>query len=229
MGATRFICHKQRADLVFSILCDKEPLFVNPTGDHSVIRHLSHVLIVITILSGCVNTPAQFKPAGFQTTAEVREYLPNYLYYAKKLTNTEWESFYRRFPEYWKDIQTSKQVGSSVEFHPWYTAYSFKWNTLRRKETWDSVTLARLELGDVRPGDDLFKIIVGRGVPPRVIWDNDFELLLYNSGNAMVFEDGVLARIAVCPGCATTYDNSSREGMLEDDVVNALSLQRPKY
>jgi len=100
---------------------------------------LRSVLVSLTllVLAGCVNTATQFKPAGFQSADEAKEYVPYYLYYAKKLTNEEWEAFYSRFPEYWKDIQTAKVLGGSMEFHPWYTAYSFRWNTLRRKGAWD--------------------------------------------------------------------------------------------
>ena len=187
------------------------------------------IALALLVISGCVNTPAQFRPAGFQSADEARQYVPNYLYYAKKITSAEWESFYRRFPEYWKDIQTAKLLGSNLEFHPWYTAYSFRWNALRRKEAWDPATVSRLEHGDVRPGDDIFKTVVGRGVPPRVIWDNDFEVLLYKSDEALIFDGGVLARIAACPGCASTYDRASQEGLSEADVVKTLGLQRPKY
>lgn len=187
------------------------------------------VSMVLLILSGCVSTATQFKPAGFQSAEEAREYVPNYLYYAKKLTNAEWESFYRRFPDYWKDIQTAKSLGSSLEFHPWYTAYSFKWNTLRRKDGWDPQTVSRLERGEIRRGDDIFKTVVGRGVPTRVIWDNDFELLLYESGEALVFTEGVVSRITTCMGCAVPYDSVSNDGMSENEVAKILGLQRPKY
>ena len=193
------------------------------------IRKSIFIAVFALVFSGCVNTPAQFKPAGFQSSDEAQEYVTNYLYYANKLTPAEWEAFYRRFPEYWKDIQTAKQIGGSMDFHPWYTAYAFKWTTLRKKQTWEPAMVLRLEQGELLPGDDIYKSVFGRGTPFRVIWDNDFELLIYKSGKALIFNDGVFSREKYCSGCSATYDQRAREGMTEDDVIAALGLQRPTY
>lgn len=203
----------------------------NDVGREYFVRpRLLFAVVSAIVLSACVNTPAQYKPAGFQTTDEVREYLPNYLYFAKKVSHREWESFYNRFPEYWKDLQTAKQLGGSLEFHPWYTAYAFRWSTLqRRKEWWSSDTISRLERRDVRAGDDIFKVVMGRGVPTRVIWDNDFEILLYKSGEALIFDQGTLARVVACKGCAEIDNPGSTDGMSEDEVVKLVGLERPKY
>jgi len=189
---------------------------------------LLRVLYIVLVLSGCVNTPTQFRPAGFQSADEAKEYVPDYLYYAKKLTAEEWEAFYGRFPEYWKDIQTAKTMGSSLEFHPWYTAYSFRWNTLRKKEHWDPATLSRLENRQVQRGDDVFKVILALGAPGRVVWDNDFEILAYKSDSAMIFANGVFDYSAKCPGCFKRYRQNTREGMLEKEVIDVLRLKRPQ-
>ena len=189
----------------------------------------SCLLCVLFILSGCVSTPANYKPAGFQSADEAREYIPDYLYYAKKLTIEDWEAFYRRFPEYWKDVQTAKTLGGTVDFHPWYTAYSFKWNTLRRRQDWDSTTVSRLGKKQVQKGDDIFKVIFALGVPGRVVWDNDFEILAYRIDSAIVFSNGVFDHTVKCSGCFMRYDQNTREGMSEQDVINTLDLKRPKY
>src|SRR5204863_5995319 len=84
---------------------------VRPQGEPPMTLRSVLVSLTLLVLAGCVNTATQFKPAGFQSADEAKEYVPYYLYYAKKLTNEEWEAFYSRFPEYWKDIQTAKVLG----------------------------------------------------------------------------------------------------------------------
>lgn len=192
-------------------------------------RSLSIIFIFCIALAACVTNRENYIPVGFSTAAEARAYVPEYLYYAKKLTANEWDEFYRRFPEYWKDIQSAKTLGSTLEFHPWYTAYAFKWNTLRRKQQWDVATLSRLEKGNLLAGDDAFKVISSIGPPGRVIWDNDFEILAYGSGTAVIFENGLLSRLAACSGCNVRYNSSSGEGMQDPEVIAALGLKRPVY
>jgi hypothetical protein len=191
---------------------------------------LSCLFLVCAALPACVSTPANYKPAGFNTKEEARAYVADHLYYAKKLTINEWDDFYRRFPEYWIDMQDAKKIGSTVEYHPWYTAYAFRWNTLRRKQSWDSNTVSRLANQSVQPGDDVFKVTFAMGPAARIVWDNDFEILAY-SGKALIFENGLLSRIAVCNGCSVRHTQTSglREGMLDSDVISVLGLKRPKY
>lgn len=192
-------------------------------------RSLILVILFCCVLAACVTTRENYVPAGFSSVAEARAYVPEYLYYAKKLTPTEWEEFYRRFPEYWKDIQTAKIFGSTMEFHPWYSAYAFKWNSLRKKQQWDVATVSRLEKGELLAGDDIFKTTYSLGPSVRIIWDNDFEILTYGSGKAIIFENGLLSRLVPCQGCDMRYNHSSREGMQDKDVITTLGLRRPTY
>lgn len=74
-------------------------------------------------------------------------------------------------------MQLAKQWGATLEFHPMYTAYAFKWNTDRRRQKWDEPTVRRLDAKTLAIGDDVFKTIYARGVPSRVVSTNDFELL----------------------------------------------------
>ena len=192
-------------------------------------RGFNLVVLLCFALAACVTNRENYIPAGFNTAAEARAYVPEYLYYAKKLTANEWDEFYRRFPEYWKDVQSAKRLGSTLEYHPWYTAYAFKWNTLRRRQHWDTGTVSRLDRKDLLPGDDVFQTIFAIGPPGRVIWDNDFEVLAYSSGNALIFENGLLSRVVACPGCDARYNSASREGMQDSQVIAELGLKRPAY
>lgn len=187
------------------------------------------VSVLLCSLTACVNNPENYRPAGFESVAQAREYVPDYLYYAKKLTKSEWDDFYDRFPDYWKDIQAAKSFGSTMEYHPWYVAYAFRWSTLRRKEKWGGAVVSRLDRREVLPGDDAFKVIYALGVPGRIIWDNDFEILAYLPGTALIFEGGNVARIASCEGCAARYDTVYKTGMEDSDVITTLKLSRPKY
>jgi hypothetical protein len=185
------------------------------------------LLLASLVLASCVTNPENYKPAGFSSAAEARAYVPDYLYYAKKLTAQDWSDFYDRFPEYWQDMQTARRFGSSLEYHPFYTAYAFRWTTLRRKPGWNALTVARLERKEILPGDDAFQVTYALGPAGRLVWDNDFEILAYDSGNALIFEKGRLARVAACAGCSMRY--STREGMSDAEVLSTLSLVRPKY
>ena len=185
-------------------------------------------LLASLVLASCVLTPENYRPAGFNSAAEARAYVPDYIYYAKKLTPQDWADFYDRFPEYWQDMEAGRRIGSSLEYHPVYTAYAFRWTTLRRKLGWDALTVARLQRKEVLPGDDAFQVTYALGPAGRLVWDNDFEVLAYESGNALVFEKGRLARVAACVGCGLR--NSVREeGMSDAEVLSTLGLIRPKY
>jgi hypothetical protein len=186
-------------------------------------------LVALALLAACVNVPENYRPAGFNSAEEARAYVPDFIYYAKKLTAQEWADFYDRFPEYWQDMQAARQIGSTVEFHPFYTAYAFRWNTLRRKRGWDPSTLARLARKRVLPGDDVFRVTFALGPADRVLWDNDFEILAYSSGDALIFENGRLARIGACAGCGMRYNHRTDEGMQDAEILSTLGLKRPKY
>jgi hypothetical protein len=187
------------------------------------------VLLSFLLLTACVNMPENYKPAGFESADEAREYVKDYLYYAKKLTTKEWDEFYERFPAYWKDKQTAKTMGSTLEYHPWYTAYAFRWNTLRRMKDWDPATVVRLQQKEIVAGDDIFQVVYAIGPAIRVVWDNDFEVLAYPTGTALLFKKGIYERSAQCIGCDVRFNAGSREGMQDADVISTLNLSRPRY
>lgn len=217
-------------------------------------KRIVFLLIIGSLLTvGCVNQPRNYKPAGFESSKEASEYVKNYLYYASKLTSDEWSAFYSRFPEYWNDMQSAKSIGSINDFHPWYTAYAFKWITDKKAATWGYATNERLREGLLARGDDIFKVVVGRGVPVRIIWDNDFEILLFRGNYAAIFQDSGYSEQKRCTGCATkqfekqpggliiypggiegiTGKNVGSQGsvyvMKKNDVLRALGLTRRTY
>lgn len=188
-------------------------------------------LVLVTALVACVNTPANFKPAGFESWEEAKEYLIESEYFAKKLSPEEWSSFYRRFPEYWDDIQTAKKMGSTLEFHPVYTAYAYRWTSLKRKTIWSPEVLARLERKEASRGDDIFKITYALGAPARVLYDNDFEILLYKDGSAIILNDGTYRLRTTCLNCWVRPVRSGQlnDGIPDNEVITRLGLVRQTY
>lgn len=194
-------------------------------------------LLSICIIAGCVNLERNYRPAGFESSNEVKPYLEHRLYFAKQISHDEWDAFYKRFPEYWNDIQYAKTIGSTMEFHPWYVAYAMRWVTLNKKLLqWDKHTIARLNAKEIVKGDDVFKIVYALTPPKRLIWDNDFEILLYESvPNAILMNGGVVAEIKECNGCWKQEEQSDTNtpwikiGMNENDVLSELKLLRPTY
>jgi hypothetical protein len=179
-------------------------------------------VLVILIFSSCVNTPRNYKPAGFNSKEEVQPYLPIYLYLANCLTQTEWDSFYKRFPEYWKDIQKGKQIGYRTDYHPWYVAYAFRWNTLKRKQGWDIGTQSRLDQGVIKEGDSVYQLIYSLGPPSRIIWDNDFEILLFPKNKAVILNAHEVIEVENCDKCWLGATG-------EEEIIKKLDLVRPKY
>lgn len=186
---------------------------------------------LVLIVSGCVNTPRHYIAAGFQSSQEAQEYVGNYIYYSSKITPDEWRAFYQRFPEYYKDIQTAKALGSTMEFHPWYTAYAFKWTTDNRKRGWAHQDISRLNRGDIKPGDNIFKVVYAKGPPKRFVWNNDFEIALYEPDVALIFDAGSFSRQATCDNCwnndldGDPMDIFAKKGMEDAEVVRALGLR----
>ncbi len=180
------------------------------------------IVLVIIFFNSCVNAPRNYKPAGFNSKEEVEPYIPIHLYLANCLTQLEWDSFYKRFPEYWNDIHQAKKMGSSIDFHPWYVAYAFRWNTLKRKPGWGIETQRRLDRGEIKDGDSVFQLIYSLGPPSRIIWDNDFEIILYPENRAVIMNQHKIIEIENCENCwLGTTD--------EEEIINKLGLIRPKY
>lgn len=187
------------------------------------------VALIPLALCGCVAKPRNLEPAGFASRAEAQPYVDNYLYYARQLTTAEWDSFYQRFPEYWKDIQLAKNLGGTMEFHPWYSAYAFRWTTLNRKRDWPESTLKRLDQKDVQPGDDVFQIVYALGPPKRTIWNNDYEALAFSDEMTMVLSNHRLTRTSSCKGCTKKLPATDRTPPRwvknEKDVARELSVK----
>jgi hypothetical protein len=186
--------------------------------------------LLAVALVGCVSTPRNYVPAGFGSAEEVRPYVSSYLYYASKITPAEWNAFYIRFPEYFKDMQAAKQLGSTMEYHPWYVAYAFRWTTLQRRNEWPSEIVARLERGETAIGDDVFHVVYAMGPPARVVWNNDAEALLYPNNAAFVMNSSVVIRKESCVDCSARLRGKSGMWKLnEKRVLGSLSIQLPAY
>jgi hypothetical protein len=205
---------------------------------HPTLRVMLSILSIVIALSSCVNLERNYKPAGFNSGAEVTSYLPYNFYFAKKLTPDEWAAFYNRFPEYWKDLQVAKHhLGGTTEYHPWYTAYAFRWTTLNKKlPNWDQIIRERLSHNKIEIGDDVFKIVYALAPPVHLIWDNDFEILLYQDPPiAVIMNDGLAKEIKPCEHCwqqVNTYEatnEGSGTSFSDDELISTLGLTRPKY
>lgn len=173
------------------------------------------------VLVACVNKPRNYIPAGFTSANEVKPYLENYIYFSSKLTKSEWDAFYARFPEYYQDIHVAKGIGSTIDIHPWYAAYAFRWTTLNKRKSWPPEIRSRLDKGDVLYNDDVFQLVYAMGPPSRVIWDNDIEVLLYAEGAAFIIGDSKIKSIKKCPGCWQDPDKYE-SGMSVLEVIKKL-------
>lgn len=181
-------------------------------------------IFVVSFLASCVGIQRYYEPAGFKSISEVRPYVAIYEYLASRLTSEEWHTFYTRFPEHWQDMQRAKRIGSSLEYHPWYTAYAFRWTTLRKFEVWDNQVQQRLQNRTVVISDDIFKIIYALGPPSRIIWNNDFEILLYRDGRAINMKGGSLYSYHSCEGCWMEADVASGQGLDEREILENLGF-----
>lgn len=193
-------------------------------------RIRSLVALLTLALCGCVSTPRNYVPAGFGSAAEVRPYISPYLYFASKITPAEWNAFYVRFPEYFKDMQAANQLGSTMEYHPWYVAYAFRWTTLQRRNEWPPELIVRLERGDTAIGDDVFRVVYALGPPARVVWNNDAEVLLYANDVALVLNSSMVVRKESCVECSARLHGKTGIWKLnEKRVLSSLAIQPPAY
>lgn len=184
--------------------------------------------------------PRNYRPVGFDNADQIDKYADYYEYFALKIAHDEWTSFYRKFPEYWQDIQKSKQYTFFGDYHPGYTAYAFKWLTSIKKKDWDGDIIKRLEDGRLSEGDDIFKLIYALGVQDRLIWDNDFEILIFGN-KAIVLKKSAYGKTIDCDKCSVLLSSSElldrkiepsqqKHYILSDDsVIKILSLVRPAY
>ncbi len=193
-------------------------------------KRIVSLITILFFIFGCVNLERNFKPAGFNTIDEVKPYIqyPTTHYLALQLSREEWRTFYKEFPEYWNDIQQANQFGNTMEYHPYYTAYAWRWTTLKRKQQWDKTTVQRLDKNKTQPGDNHFKAIYALGPPRRIIWNNDHEILIYEPDKALIMDHGVLKEIRSCKGCWQLPSGDEmmgdRRGMAEPEVLTALGV-----
>jgi hypothetical protein len=201
---------------------------------------------ILLVLSGCQGSlisqmyaasyptePRNYKPAGFNSRDEIRAYADYYQYLAFKIPSEDWEMFYRRFPEYWRDIQLSKSIAFAEDYSPGYTAYAFKWNIDCKQKGWDDPTLKRLRAKILSPGDDAYKIIFALGMPPVIIWDNDFDILLYDDGSAVLLKDNKFNSSMSCTKCTeyplTNGVKGDNRYKSSDKILKILNLKRDAY
>lgn len=184
--------------------------------------------------------PRNYKTAGFENAEEVSNYARNYQYLAFKISQEDWRAFYMKFPEYWIDIQNSKSNTFMNDYNSGYTAYAFKWNLLKKKEAWDNDTLKRLDDKKVVSGDDVFKVIYAIGVPERIIWDNDFEILIYNDDKCILIQNNKCSSILACKGCVKKMSaeeirarhlppNGDSYTISNAEILTLLRQKRPIY
>lgn len=179
--------------------------------------------ILLSLLVGCAGSLAQqimceyfpkdpetYRAAGFESYDQVSLFLPNYLYFAFNLSEEEWRDFYKKFPEYWVDVQESQKRAFFNGFNSGYTAYAFRWTTLNKKKQWSPSIIERLDRGEVEAGDDLFKITYALGAPERVVWKNTHEILAYKKGPTFLIKEGRLAKVASCKDCCDEISDDEK-------------------
>jgi len=187
--------------------------------------------LMASLAAGCVNQPENYKPAGFHNYSHVLPYKNLASYLNTQLTKTEWERFYKHFPEYIEHKEVREHL-------PWLTAYNFRWTTLNHKKpTWPGEKTRRLNGKKIKPGDTPFEIFYALGPPDRMIWDNDFEILLYKSDLALIMETGILKEIKPCIDCWEFPDDvgedsapeliAATSGMHDWDILKILGFKRP--
>jgi hypothetical protein len=151
-----------------------------------------------------------YQPMGFNSSDEVDLFLPNYLYFAFRLSGADWRAFYEEFPEFWVDVQQSKKNAFFNDFNSGYTAYAFRWTVSNKAKEWPPATIDRLQKKSFESGDDLFKIIYALGAPNRIVWNNSHEVLLYKEGTAYLISGGRLANKTLCVDCCEEMSDEEK-------------------
>lgn len=173
---------------------------------------------------GCdatLNTKESYNSAGFKDEKYAKAYLEDFRYYQHKLTDRDWDLFYKRFPDYWKNVQDAKLIDAEYDFIRSYTPLAFKWNTNRRMKKWSESTIRRLKEKKVNTTDNIFKIIYSLGVPSRAVWNNNHEILIYNSDKSVLLKNDRFYSYAQCKGCER-YNDVTKLGLTDDEVIDKL-------
>lgn len=184
--------------------------------------------------------PRNYLSAGFEKSEDVGAYAKQYQYLAFKMTEDDWRGFYVRFPEYWKDMQSSKSYTFMNDYNSGYTAYAFRWNMLNKKKKWDDGTVNRLIAKNVLKGDNIYQVVFSLGIPERILWDNDFDILIYGNDIAISIDNVVVNKIYACKGCCKKMSLTDKQNrnldinadifvISEDEVLRILNLSRPEY
>lgn len=169
--------------------------------------------------SACVSSPEHLSAAGFKSKEEASGYVPHSAYFSKRLTAQEWSDYYSAFPEYWQDMQSSRNFGATLEFHPWYTAYAYRWTTLKHAVKWPQSTLSRLQARQVAVGDEVMQLTYALGAPARIIWDRSAEALIYADYRAFMIRQGKVVEVRTCRGCSEMHNPAPGGGGMSDAEV----------
>jgi hypothetical protein len=226
------------------------------TGKRTIFMKVINLLLLLvlaSILNGCQGSiasqliansyptkPRNYITAGFDNSYEIDDYAKNYEYFAFKISTDDWRSFYNRFPEYWKDIQKSKSYTFMNDYNAGYTAYAFRWNLINKKKEWDKETIERPKAKIVVEGDDIYKIVFALQTPKRILWDNDFDILIYNDTTSLSLEHGKLNNMMTCFTCLNKLSEDDKRIMGinekgdvyrlgDDEVLKTMKLSRPDY
>lgn len=183
--------------------------------------------ISVLLCVACAPLKENYSQVGFNSMAEYYSYYPNHAYYGSRLSGEDWAAFRRQFPEFWNTKESlSLLFATPMDYPEWYSTYAFKWTSLQREKTWDAATVARLSNGQIQPGDDIFQVIKAMGPPNRVVWTNQYEILLYNNDTAIVMNDSHYRETLPCKNCAEWPDQSSGRGLSDREIAEKLELQR---
>ncbi|MDH4100921.1 MAG: hypothetical protein OEV28_10155, partial [Nitrospirota bacterium] len=116
--------------------------------------------------------------------------------------------------------------GGFADYPEWYSTYAFKWTSLQRESAWDVATTARLVNGKIQPGDDIFQVIKALGPPNRVVWTNQYEILLYYNDTAVVMNSSHYRETLPCKNCADWPEQSTRGGFSDNEIAEKLALKK---
>ncbi len=111
---------------------------------------------------------------------------------------------------------------------------------MKKKNNWDKKTIERLNSKNLTVEDDIYKIVFAMGIPERIIWDNDFDILIYKDNTALILRNDNYLSIMECSRCTTKLDpreqvsksiDRTKEYYFkgDDEVLGILRLTRPTY
>jgi hypothetical protein len=213
----------------------------------TIFNKLLLVVVIGILFSGCgLLEERYYKSVGFNNKNEVEKFTyENSFYFSRQLSSTEWDKFYKNFPEFYEYQMTSSPDVSPVvmtsygsfamdipirkHLDPILVAYAFKWSLINREKIWDNKLKKRLGLKILNEEDNIFKIVKVLGIPERVIWNNEHEVLLYKPNKAILLKDGFYAGEELCKMCykpfivEDVFRDLVETGMSDDEVIVLLN------